>query len=64
MVSIVRLTWWIGVPLMRLSLIGATALTWRRYNMAPINIFGLVVAALVVGYLAFEENFETGQPRL
>ncbi|MGW8556217.1 DUF4231 domain-containing protein [Streptomyces tubercidicus] len=63
MVSIVRLTRWIGAPLLLLSLIGATALTWRRYNMTPINIFGLiVVVALVVGCLAFDEKFDTGQP--
>ncbi|MFH9871627.1 SLATT domain-containing protein [Streptomyces lydicus] len=61
--SIVKLIGLIGVPLLLLSLIGATALTWRRYDMAPINTFGFVVAvALGIGCLAFIENFDTGQP--
>ncbi|MFF3764509.1 DUF4231 domain-containing protein [Streptomyces sp. NPDC001922] len=63
MVNAVRLTGLTGAALLVLSLIGATAFTWRRYDMAHINFFGLfVLFALVVGYLFFAENFETGQP--
>ncbi len=63
LVGVVRLTGLIAAALLVLSLIGATAFTWRRYDMAHINIFGFfVLVALAVGYLFFEENFETGQP--
>ncbi|MEU7206723.1 DUF4231 domain-containing protein [Streptomyces sp. NPDC045470] len=62
-VSTVGLVGLIGAPLLLLSLIGATALTWRRYNMAPINIFGLfVLVALVVGCYFFVGLFDTEQP--
>lgn len=55
----------VGAPLLLLFLIGMTALTWRRYNMAPINIFGAVVlVVLVVGCGAFTSAFDTAQPWL
>ncbi|MFH8574004.1 DUF4231 domain-containing protein [Streptomyces sp. NPDC017993] len=63
LVKIVGVAGLIGAPLLLLSLIGATALTWRRYDMASINVFGFFLfAAIVVGCLAFVINFETGQP--
>ncbi|WP_222623215.1 DUF4231 domain-containing protein [Streptomyces sp. ISID311] len=63
MVSFARLAGWIGAPLLLLSLIGGTALTWGHYNMAPVNIFGFfVLVALVVGCISFVFNFKTGQP--
>lgn len=63
MVSMAKLVGVLGAPLLLLSLIGATALTWRRFNMAPINVFGVIVTgALVAGCLAFVAEFDTGQP--
>lgn len=63
-VSIAKLVGSIGAPLL-LSLIGATALTWRRYNMAPINILGIfVLVTLVIGCLAVLWSFDTEQPTL
>ncbi|MFI9031114.1 DUF4231 domain-containing protein [Streptomyces sp. NPDC053560] len=63
LVNIATFIGWIGPPLLLLSLIGATALTWRRFNMAPINVFGVVVAAALFGAcLVFVNNFDTAQP--
>ncbi|MFD9816977.1 DUF4231 domain-containing protein [Streptomyces sp. NPDC059080] len=65
MVSTATLVGWLGAPLLLLVLAGATALTWRRFNMAPLNIFGLLASvALVVGCITFVSNFHTGQPRI
>ncbi|WP_181764884.1 DUF4231 domain-containing protein [Streptomyces albidus (ex Kaewkla and Franco 2022)] len=64
MVSIAQGARWVAAPLLSLSLIGITALTWREYNMAPINIFCLfILATLVIGGSIFVEFFDTGQPK-
>ncbi|GAA5615142.1 hypothetical protein Spla01_06347 [Streptomyces platensis] len=63
LVSVATLIGVVGPPLLLLSLVGATALTWRHYNMAPINIFGVVFAgALFVGCTVFSRKFDTAQP--
>lgn len=61
--NVARGVQWISAPLLLLMLVGATALTWRQYDMAPINILGLcTIVILVVGSSVVVELFDTGQP--
>ncbi|UED88071.1 DUF4231 domain-containing protein [Streptomyces profundus] len=54
----------VGVPLLLLFLVGMTAFTWRRFDMMPINIFGVIVSiALGAGCAIFVEQFDTKQPQ-